>query len=62
MSFTQPTRACVAKNIEEGKKWIDLAHDTGALGVKVRPNGLPDGVPPETTIRQIGESLRELGD
>jgi sugar phosphate isomerase/epimerase len=30
--------------------------------VKVRPNGLAKGVPMETTIRNIGSSLRELGD
>jgi sugar phosphate isomerase/epimerase len=49
------------KNVDEAKQWIELAHDTGALGVKVRPNNLPDGVPPETTIARIGECLRELG-
>jgi hypothetical protein len=30
--------------------------------VKVRPNGIPEGVPPEVTIQRIGECLRELGD
>jgi sugar phosphate isomerase/epimerase len=50
------------KNIEEGKRWIELAHDTGAWGIKVRPNGFPDGIPKDTTIQHIGESLRELGD
>lgn len=50
------------KNVEEGKRWIELAHDTGAWGIKVRPNGFPEGVPKETTIQRIGESLRELGD
>jgi sugar phosphate isomerase/epimerase len=50
------------KNVEEGKRWIELAHDTGAWGIKVRPNGFPEGVPRETTIQRIGESLRELGE
>jgi sugar phosphate isomerase/epimerase len=50
------------KNIEEAKTFIDLARDTGAMGVKVRPNGFPPGVPREQTIRNIGLSLRELGD
>jgi sugar phosphate isomerase/epimerase len=49
------------KNVDEAKKWIELAHDTGAWGVKVRPNGLPKDVPPETTVGRIGECLRELG-
>ena len=30
-------------NIDEAKTWVDLAHDTGAWGVKVRPNGFPKG-------------------
>lgn len=50
------------KQIEIGKQWIDLAHDTGAWAVKVRPNGLPKEVPQETTIGNIGAALRELGD
>lgn len=49
------------KQIEIGKQFVDLAHDTGAWGVKVRPNGLPNGVPTETTIQNIAASLRELG-
>ncbi|MCX7603424.1 MAG: sugar phosphate isomerase/epimerase [Bryobacteraceae bacterium] len=50
------------KNIEETKMWVDLAHDTGAWGVKVRPNALPRDVPPQATIARIAESLREAGD
>lgn len=49
------------KNVEEGKTFIDLAHDTGAWGIKVRPNGFPKDVPREETIRNIGGCLRELG-
>jgi sugar phosphate isomerase/epimerase len=60
--FHSPDAEVRRKNVEEGKRWVELAHDTGALGVKVRPNGLPDGVPKEVTIQRIGESLRELGD
>ncbi len=50
------------KNIDLGKQFVDLAHDTGAWGVKVRPNGFPKEVSRETTIENIGASLRELGD
>jgi sugar phosphate isomerase/epimerase len=60
--FHSPDKDVRRKNIEEGKRWVELAHDTGALGVKVRPNGFPDDVPKEVTIQRIGESLRELGD
>ncbi|MFN0170431.1 MAG: sugar phosphate isomerase/epimerase family protein [Bryobacteraceae bacterium] len=60
--FHSPDPAVRAKNVETGKQFIDLAHDTGAWGIKVRPNGLPKEVPAESTIRNIGASLRELGE
>jgi sugar phosphate isomerase/epimerase len=60
--FQSPDPAVRAQNIEVAKQFIDLAHDTGALAIKVRPNGLPADVPPETTIRNIGESLRLVGE
>jgi sugar phosphate isomerase/epimerase len=60
--FHSPDAAERQRNVEDGKRFIELAHDTGAWGVKVRPNGLPKQVPPETTIKNIGDCLRELGD
>lgn len=60
--FHSPDPAVRRKNIDEGKRWIELAHDTGAWGVKVRPNGLPKEVSDDTTIGRIAECLRELGD
>jgi sugar phosphate isomerase/epimerase len=60
--FHSPEVGERARNVTMGKRWVDLAHDTGAWGVKVRPNGLPEGVPRETTINNIAASLRELGD
>jgi len=50
----------VKKNIEETKEFIRLCHDLGGGGVKVRPNGLPEGVPVEKTLEQIGRSLHEV--
>jgi sugar phosphate isomerase/epimerase len=50
------------KDIEATKAYIGLAHDVGAPGVKVRPNGLPKEVPKEKTLEQIGKALRELGE
>jgi sugar phosphate isomerase/epimerase len=50
------------RQIDTGKKFVELAHDTGAWAVKVRPNTLPKGVPPETTVKNIGTSLHELGE
>lgn len=60
--FHSPDAAIRAKNVETGKQFVELARDTGALGVKVRPNGLPKDVPAETTIQNIGAALRELGE
>jgi sugar phosphate isomerase/epimerase len=60
--FESPDAAVRRQNIETAKKFIDLAHDTGALAVKVRPNGFPNGVSHDTTIQNIGASLREVGD
>jgi sugar phosphate isomerase/epimerase len=60
--FHSPDPAVRKQNIETAKKFVELAHDTGAWGVKVRPNGLPQGIPRETTIANIGAALRELGD
>ena len=52
----------VRQNIEGTKAYTQLAADVGAPGVKVRPNGLPEGVPVEKTLAQIGSSLRECGE
>jgi len=60
--FHSPNAAERKRNIDLGKQWIDLAHDTGAWGVKVRPNGLTPGLTPEQTFANIGTALRELGD
>jgi hypothetical protein len=50
------------KNVDEAKRFIELAHDTGAYGVKVRPNGFAKDLPHEKTIENIGASLRQLGE
>jgi Xylose isomerase-like TIM barrel len=60
--FHSPDQSTVRKNIDECKRFIELAHDIGALGVKVRPNAIPKEVPEEKTIAQIGAALRECGD
>ena len=52
----------VRRNIEGTKEYAQLAADVGAPGVKVRPNGLPEGVPVERTLAQIGLALRECGE
>ncbi|HKQ75868.1 MAG TPA: TIM barrel protein [Blastocatellia bacterium] len=60
--FHSPERSTVLNNINECKRFIELAHDIGAIGVKVRPNGIPKEVPEENTIAQIGAALRECGE
>jgi sugar phosphate isomerase/epimerase len=59
--YHTPDQAKLRNDIAATKDYILLAHDVGAPGVKVRPNGLPKEVPPEKTLDQIGRSLRELG-
>mgnify|MGYP001120651379 CR=1 FL=1 len=49
------------KDIDGAKQYVRLSHDVGGSGVKVKPNDLPEGVPVEKTIEQIGKSLNELG-
>jgi len=59
--FHSPDQATVRRNIEDCKQFLQLAHDIGALGVKVRPNGIPAEVSEERTISTIGAALRECG-
>ena len=60
--FHSPDSEELRQNVEGTKAYSQLASDVGAPGVKVRPNGLPDDVPEQTTLEQIGLSLRECGE
>ncbi|HKQ37289.1 MAG TPA: sugar phosphate isomerase/epimerase family protein [Verrucomicrobiae bacterium] len=60
--YHTPNQAQLRKDIEATKEYIKLAHDVGAGGVKVRPNGFPKDVPQAKTLEQIGKSLREIGE
>lgn len=51
----------VRQNIEGTKEYLHLCKDIGASGIKVKPNGLPEGVPKEKTIAQIAASFNEVG-
>ena len=59
--FQSPDPVVVRKNVEDCREWVLLAKDIGARGVKVRPNGLPKGVPEEQTLEQIGRALAQCG-
>ncbi len=47
-------------NIELTKQYVQLMHDCGGSGVKVKPNGFVKDVPHEKTIEQIGKALNEV--
>jgi len=59
--FHSPQPAEVQKQIEICKRFVELVADIGGRGVKVRPNGLPAGVPIPKTLAQIGKSLIPCG-
>jgi sugar phosphate isomerase/epimerase len=52
----------VRENVARCGDFALLARDLGAVGVKVRPNGFPEGVPVPQTLEQIGRALRECGE
>jgi sugar phosphate isomerase/epimerase len=62
VEFESPDPVVRKKQLDTGKAFVDLARDTGAIAVKVRPNGFPNGAPHPVTIRNIGMGLRELGE
>jgi len=60
--YHTPDQTKLRRDLEATKEYIVLAHDVGATGIKVRPNGLPQEVPAEKTLEQIGTALREVGE
>jgi sugar phosphate isomerase/epimerase len=61
VQFDSPDPAILRTNIENGKALLQLSHDVGGSGVKVKPNGFHKSVPHEKTLEQIGRSLNEMG-
>ena len=60
--FQSPDPAERERQLDVAKQFVDLAHDTGAMGIKIQPMGFPDGVPIPLTIQNFGNSLHQLGD
>jgi len=60
--YESPDPAEVQRNIEETRRFAELAQDLGCMGVKVRPNGFPKDVPHDKTLDQIGHALNQCGD
>ena len=60
--YHSPDPAVLKKNIDLTRDFIQLAHDVGASGVKVRPNALVKTEDRERTIARIGMALRQCGE
>ncbi len=60
--YHSPDPEELKENIEGTKEYTLLARDVGALGFRVFPNDLPEEVPEEKTMEQIGKALAEVGD
>jgi sugar phosphate isomerase/epimerase len=58
--FHENDPARLKANIELTKQYIQLMHDCGGSGVKVKPNSFVRDVPREKTIEQIGRALNEI--
>jgi sugar phosphate isomerase/epimerase len=58
----EPDAARRAKQMDEAKRFIDLAHEVKAPYVRVFPNALVKGEDKQVTIARIIAGLRELGD
>lgn len=59
--FDDPNPDVVRKAIDASKAFLQLSHDIGTSGVKVKPDRFWPDVAREKTIDQIGQSLLELG-
>jgi sugar phosphate isomerase/epimerase len=60
--FHEDDPAKVKSNIELTKRYVELMHDCGGTGVKVKPNGFAKGVPREKIIEQIGRALNVVAE
>jgi sugar phosphate isomerase/epimerase len=62
-SYHHADPAKLRRNIEGTKEYTKLAHDIGALGIRVFPNATSDkGVSVEKTLEQIGKAVRECAE
>jgi len=56
--FIDPEK--LAASIEKAKRYAELSHDIGGIGIRVFPNDFHKEVPQEKTIEQIARGLNEL--
>jgi len=59
--YHSPDPAVLQENIAQTKAYIQLCHEIGATGIKVKPNYLPPEVSRSKTTAQIAESLNVVG-
>lgn len=62
--YHYPDQKLVRENIEGTKEYTLLAHDIGALGIRVFPNEVlvDQGIPEEKTFEQIGKAVGECAE
>lgn len=60
--FDNPDPAVVKKAVDATKAFIELSHDCGGSGVKVKPDRFHPNVEKQQTIEQIGKALNEVGE
>jgi len=60
--YESPEPVVVERNIEETRRFCELAQDLGSMGVKVRPNGFPPNSDHAKVLEQIGHALNRCGD
>ena len=48
--------------IERSKRFVELADDMGATGIRVFGNDFPEGVARDDVVHYVGESVREIGE
>jgi len=60
--FDNPNGDVLSRSIETTKKFVNLSHDVGSSGVKVKPDRFHKNVPHQKTIEQIGRSLNIVGN
>ncbi len=60
--FDSPDPKVLEASIEATKRFIQLSHDVGGSGVKVKPDSFHKDVPREKTIAQIGKALNQVAE
>ena len=60
--FDSPDPKVLKAAIEATKAFVQLSHDVGGSGVKVKPDTFHKDVPRDKTITQIGQTLNELAE